>query len=122
MTPTDGVRGFTVYHARMALFGRESEADRRRAERITRWLQARSPYALVSVAAGLLCVVDSFLMLVSLPAGVAAIVLAGLGWRDLARRPDKRGHRLCVAGATLGVLGITLALIVWPLVYEALRP
>ena len=95
----------------MALFGRQSAADRRRAERIRAWARARSPFALTSGLLGILAVVDSFTGILGVGFGVAAVVCAHRGLRDIRARPGLRGRRLCVLRQTLGMLGI--GILVW---------
>jgi hypothetical protein len=69
----------------------------------------RSPFALFSVMCGILAVFDFFTMVIGVAMGIAAITLAVLGRRDLQRRPELLGARLCALGATLGVLGLLLS-------------
>ena len=92
----------------MALFGRESTADRDRVERVRLWAQARSPLALFSLMFGLLSVLDFFTMVLGVPLALAAILLGALGLRDLRLRPDRLGRRLCIAGIVLGCAGLML--------------
>ena len=101
----------------MALFGRESDADRERATRIREWVHARTPFSLFSVLFGVLSVVDAFTLLIGFAAGVAAIVFAGLGLRDLARRSTLLGRRLCALGIMLGCTGVMLSILMWKIVY-----
>lgn len=76
---------------------------------------------MLSVACGLLSVFDSVLMVLSIPAGIAAIALAIVGWRDLNRRDHLLGRRLCITGAALGALGITLASLMWTVIVPAIK-
>lgn len=105
----------------MALFGRETQADQERVRQVTAWLSARSPYALASVLLGVISVVDSFTLVIGATAGAAAIVTAIGGRRHLARHPQLLGRRLCVAGITLGILGLCCSLLMWTVVYPALE-
>ncbi len=98
----------------MALFGRESAADRRRAERFKTWFESRTPYALPSVALGVLALVEAFTLVPIF--ALAAIALGAGGLRDLGRRPHLSGRRWCVAGIGLGAAGLML-IVVWALVY-----
>ena len=73
------------------------------------WVQARSPYALASLLFGVLAMVD-FCTPLAWVMGPAAIVLGVLGLRDLGRRSDLVGKRLCVAGIVCGAAGLTLSI------------
>ena len=104
----------------MALFGRESEADRQRAERVRHWAQARTPYALVGLACGLLAVIDSFTLVIVIAAGVAAIVLGIVALKAIQRQPELLGRRLAVAAIVLGAFGVVLSLLMWLVILPAL--
>lgn len=104
----------------MALFGRESEADRQRAERVRQWVHARTPYALVGLACGLLAVVDSFTLVIGLAAGLAAIVLGIVALKQIERQPALLGRRLALAAIVLGAAGIVLSLVMWLIILPAL--
>lgn len=93
----------------MALFGRESEKDARRAERIREWAQARSPYTLFAFGASILSVVDSITMVIGIAAGIAAIILSLRGRRDLQCNPELTGHRLNTAALVIGCIGVVLS-------------
>ncbi len=101
----------------MALFGRESDADRQRAERVRSWIRARTPFSLFSCLFGIVSVLDAFTLVIGLSAGVVAIVLAVLGLRDLREQPDLRGRRLCYAGIALGLAGVAMSVIMWTVIY-----
>jgi hypothetical protein len=101
----------------MAFLGRESEADLRRAERFRAWFQTRTPYALPSAALGALAMLEAFTLVPIF--GLAAIGLGIAGLRDLARRPNLSGRRMCFAGIGLGVAGLALH-VTWSLIYPAL--
>lgn len=94
----------------MALFGRPSAADDRRAERVRFWVQQRSPFALAGVMFGTLAVLDFFTGVIGIAFAIAAVVCAALGLRDLRRRPALLGRRLCIAGFVLGGIGFMLSL------------
>lgn len=95
----------------MAFLGRESASDQQRAERVKVWVQTRSPFAIFSVMCGVLAVFDFFTLVLGVAMGVAAIVLAALGRRDIERRPELLGKKLCVTGAALGGLGLALSVL-----------
>jgi hypothetical protein len=88
----------------MALFGRHSQAELQRQERIQGWIRARSPFALFAGLFSTLSLLDFFTPLGPL-CGITAIVLALRGRAHLRQRPDLLGHRLCRASLVLGALG-----------------
>jgi hypothetical protein len=102
----------------MAFLGRESAADQQRADRIKAWVQARSPYALFALGFGVVAVFDFFTGL-GVPLGIVAIVVGVLGLRDLRRRPELIGRRMCMTGITLGIVGVVLT-IAWFLLLPVL--
>jgi hypothetical protein len=102
----------------MGFLGRESDADRRRAESVRRWATARNPNALFATMFGILAVIDSITMVIGLASGVVAIVLAIRGRRQLQQHPEQKGERLCIAALCLGVLGIVLSVTVWFLTHR----
>ena len=118
--PAQKTQNLRIRH-KMALFGRESKGHAQRAEQWGVWIRSRSPFALLSAACGVLSIVDSILMVLSIPAAIAALILAWLGWRDIKRRSDKFGRRLCIVGASLGVVGLTLSLLMWPVLVPAIQ-
>ncbi|MDP6059498.1 MAG: hypothetical protein QGH33_11430, partial [Pirellulaceae bacterium] len=79
----------------MALFGRETHSDRDRADRVRKWVQARTPYAIFSGLLGIVSVLDAFTLVIGLTAGAVAIVLALMGLRDLEKRTSLLGRQLC---------------------------
>jgi hypothetical protein len=102
----------------MAFLGRETDADRVRAERFRQWIHARSPYALASMLFGIVAVLDAFTLVIGIIAGIFAVALAGFGIIDLRRRPQLLGQRLCNTGIILGTVGILASLILWRFVYH----
>ena len=101
----------------MALFGRESAADRKRAERVGAWVRGRSPFSLVSMMFGLMGALDCFFQVVPVVLGVAAIIAAVLGLRQIRHRPQLLGKRLCATGMTLGALALVLSGLIWTVFY-----
>lgn len=103
----------------MALFGRESEADRLRAERVRQWAQGQSPYALFSCLFGILAVLDAFTVVISLVTGPLAIGLGVWAHRD-PRIAERHGARwLPKVGMVLGCFGLILTVVVWRRFYAA---
>ena len=97
----------------MAMFGRETEADRKRAERVRHWARARSPFALASMLFGIVALLDACTLVIGLGAGVLALVLGAMGLVDLSKRPHLLGRRLCQTGMILGALGVMASGAVW---------
>lgn len=97
----------------MAFLGRDSQADLQRVERFKAWTSARTPYAIISAAAGLLSIVDFWTMVLGVIAGIAAIALGFRGLRDLREKPRLLGYRLCITGIVLGSIGLVLSLAMW---------
>lgn len=96
----------------MAMFGRESERDKQRAERVRSWVHARSPYAVVAPLMAALALVD-ICTPIGLVLGPVSIVVGVLGLRDLRRRPELVGHRLCYAAIIGGAVASLLAAALW---------
>jgi len=92
----------------MALFGRNSQADLQRQDRIQQWIRARSPFALFGGLFGILAVLDFFTPL-GLAFGLLAIGLGIRGMYHLRRQPELLGARLCRAAIVLGALGFILS-------------
>ena len=93
----------------MALFGRETAGERQRVERLQTWMRARSPYALFSVLFGAVAALDFLTLVLGVALGSVALVLGAIGLRELKRKPELRGRRLCVTGMVLGGAGIVLS-------------
>jgi len=97
----------------MPLLGRESQRDLDRVERVKRWMAARTPYAVVSAAAGLMAMVDFITVVIGVIAGIVAMVAGRRGLRELREKPQLLGRRLCIAGMAMGSLGLALSVAVW---------
>ncbi len=105
----------------MAFLGRDSQVDLQRIERYKAWTSARSPYAIISVAAGLLSIVDCWTLILGVVAGLAAIGLGIRGLRDLREQPHLLGRRLCFTGIIMGVVGLVLSFAMWMWVFPAIQ-
>jgi len=101
----------------MGLFGRESQADVERIERLSKWLRERHPFGLFSVLFGAVSVVDAFTLIIGAACGVIAIVVGTLGLRQIAQGDGRLGRRFCITGITLGCIGVTLTIIMGTVVY-----
>ncbi len=97
----------------MAFLGRESDADRLRAERFKDWLNRQSPYALPSSAMGALAVLDAVTIVIGATLGVIAIVLGVCGLADVRKRPKLAGRPMCVAGVALGGIAVLASAVWW---------
>ena len=93
----------------MAFLGRESDADRARAERVRDWVQRRPPSAIASVMLGAVAVIDFFTLVLGVLLGLIAIGLGLHARRELRRRPELVGHRLAAAGVALGCCALLLS-------------
>jgi hypothetical protein len=84
----------------MAMFGRESEQEKHKAEEWTAWARARNPLALASFVLGLFSLIE----LGAIPIfSLAGLILAIVALRQL-RSPgakQQHGHRLAWAGLVL---------------------
>ncbi|MEX2216028.1 MAG: hypothetical protein WD768_18090 [Phycisphaeraceae bacterium] len=104
----------------MGFLGRDSASDLRRIERWRQWAHARTPYALISPALGLLAIVDCWTLILGVAAGIAAIVTGIVGLRDLKERTNLIGKHLCFTGITLGILGLIASFAMWLWVFPML--
>lgn len=105
----------------MAFLGRDSQTDLRRIERLKAWLALRTPYAPISVAAGIISIVDCWTLILGIAAGVAAMGLGFRGLRDVKEQPQLLGRRLCLTGILLGAIGLVLSFAMWMWIYPSLR-
>jgi hypothetical protein len=91
----------------MALFGRETESDRQRAQEWADWVQRRNPLAIISLVLGIFSLIE----LGAIPVfSIAGVVLGILGLRQL-RRPDSphvAGHRLAVGGIVVSSIALLM--------------
>ena len=101
----------------MAFLGRDSLADLRRIERLKAWLSLRTPFGPLSVAAGIIAIVDCWTLILGIAAGLAAIALGLRGFRDLREQPQLLGRKLCITGIILGVIGLVISFAMWMWVY-----
>lgn len=101
----------------MALFGRESEADQLRADRVRRWARRQSPYALFSCLFGVLAVLDAFTVVISVITGPLAIGLGLAAQRDTRVDPAHGARWLPRTGIGLGVAGLVLTFLFWRWLY-----
>lgn len=117
------------YHSTMALFGRPSAEDDRRAEQYKDWLQRRNPYAIASFVLGLFSLIEFGALIIFGVAGIglgvvalvqlrtavrtsaAAIVLHSTS--DQAPVPKTNGHVLAILGIVFSVLSLIVAALLY---------
>jgi hypothetical protein len=93
----------------MALFGRETERDRERAEAWARWFNRQNPFAVGSLVLGVFSLIEFGALIIF---GVVGIALGWIALVQLARgshpaRPD--GRRLAWGGIVTSALSLVLA-------------
>src|SRR2546423_4689595 len=100
----------------MALFGRPTQQDERKAQAYAQWMQQRNPFAIASMVLGVFSLIEFGVLIVF---GVASIVLGVVALRQLARvdpsDPDAkpRGHRLAWGGIALSAISLICAAILY---------
>lgn len=104
----------------MGFLGRESQRDAEKKEQWKQWITARPPLAIFALAAALLSLIDSPIMVLSLPAGVAAIVMSIIGLRRFGQDPHKVGRGSYKVAIVVAVLGMTSAILMWQFMWPAL--
>jgi hypothetical protein len=100
----------------MAVFGRPSEADERRAEAWREWLERQNVLAIASFVLGAISLLHAGTLFVD---GAAAVVLGVMALRQLRTRPPPaardRGRGLAWAGILLGALSLVIAVYLYTL-------
>ena len=97
----------------MALFGRESERERQRAEAWARWFRSQNPYALGSIVLGVFSLIEFGALLIFGVAGVAAGVVALRQIRADTTCARPKGAALAWTGIVTSVLSLALALLLY---------
>lgn len=98
----------------MALFGRETEGDRARAEAWTRWARSQNVFALVSLVLGIFSLIEFGALVIF---GMGGIVAGTIALRQLAnpsaahKRTDGRG--LAWTGIITSVVSLVLAVMLY---------
>lgn len=96
----------------MALFGRESEEDRLRADAWGEWARQRNPFALASVVLGAFSLIE----LGAIPIfSVGGLILGIVALRQLAGPAPAQplGHRLAWTGIVLCAIALTLGILIY---------
>jgi hypothetical protein len=98
----------------MALFGRENEQDRQRAEDYARWLQAQNPWAIASLVLGVFSLIEFGVLGIF---GIASIVAGVIALRQISRvesdAPRSRGRGLAWGGIITGGVSLILAVVLY---------
>lgn len=96
----------------MALFGRSSEKDERRAIAMTDWVRRRNPFALASVVLGAFSFSHVGALLVD---SLAAVVIGVIALVQFARNrsPQPCGRGLAWLGIALGVGSLAIAAVLY---------
>ena len=123
----------------MALFGRPSEADDRRAAEWRDWIRDRNPFAIASLVLGVFSLIEFGALIVFGVAGIALGVVALVQLRRAPRGtppppavadqnrpaaasvydaddtpwPKTRGHRMAWAGIALSALSLVVAAVLY---------
>ena len=114
----------------MALFGRPSAADDRRAEQYKDWLRRRNPYAIASFVLGLFSLIEFGALIVFGVAGILLGVVALAQLRSVTRAPaaasvpdsitsdeapvaKTSGHVLAILGIGFSVLSLVIAALLY---------
>ena len=114
----------------MALFGRPSAEDDRRAEQYTDWLRRRNPYAIASFVLGLFSLIEFGALIIFGVAGIALGVVALVQLRtavrssaaatvpesntsDVAQVHKTNGHVLAIVGIVFSVLSLIIAALLY---------
>jgi hypothetical protein len=102
----------------MALFGRPTEKDNRRAQDYARWMQSRNPYAIASVVLGIFSFIELGAIVIF---GVAGLVCGIIALRQLrsiriletGAATPAQGHRLAWTGILLSGVSLIIAAVLY---------
>lgn len=101
-----GSRDPVDYDCHMALFGRPTPEDQRRADAWREWIHRQHPLAIISLVLGVFSLVDFGVLI--LPA-IASIVLAILAIRRIRATHAMDGSRLAWTGIALSTISLIIA-------------
>jgi hypothetical protein len=89
----------------MALFGRETERERQRAQEWAQWMQQRHPLAVGSVVLGIFSLIEMGAIPIF---SIGGLVIGVMALRQLRRpgSPHAHGHRLAVAGIVISSVAL----------------
>ena len=98
----------------MALFGRENEQEKARAQARAAWLNRQNPFAIASLVLGVFSLIEFGVLGIF---GVAGVVTGLIALRQL-RRADastvrNAGHRLAWTGIATSVISLILAAVIY---------
>ena len=100
----------------MAMFGRPTREDERKAQAYAQWVQQRNPLAILSLVLGVFSLADFGVLIVP---ELASIVLGIIALKQLARvKPSEvdakpRGHRLAWSGIALSLISLIIATVLY---------
>src|SRR5437773_95262 len=95
----------------MALFGRPTAEDDRKAREWSQWFAQRNPLAIASLVLGVFSFIEFGALIIF---GVAGIVLGIAALIQLGKPGDRtRGHALAWSGITLSAASLAIALILY---------
>ena len=96
----------------MALFGRETEQDKARADAWASWLRSQNPLAIVSLVLGVFSLIEFGALIIF---GVAGIACGVIALRQLAKascdEPRRNGRGLAWWG--IGTSAVSLLIAMW---------
>jgi hypothetical protein len=92
----------------MALFGKETEQDRQRAQAYARWAHSQNPYAIASAVLGIFSLIEMGVLIIF---GVAGTALGVVALRQLKNPPptQTRGAGLAWTGIVTSVVSLIIA-------------
>src|SRR3954465_2707792 len=98
----------------MALFGRETQQDKERAEAYARWLQAQNPWAIASLVLGVFSLIEFGVLgifgLGGIACGVVALRQLGATQGGVGRT---RGRGLAWGGIVTSAVSLVLAVVLY---------
>jgi hypothetical protein len=101
----------------MALFGRETDREQRKAEAWATWFRAQNPYAIASLVFGIFSLIEFGVLLIF---GIIGIALGVVALRQIrsGSDPDRaNGARLAWAGIVTSVLSLVIAILLYQRVF-----
>ena len=109
----------------MALFGKESPKQKKRADEVSLWARNIHPLAFASLALGIITLIDSLIFVLSYITGPVAIIL---GFYTLSLHKSEQENqessppnptaKFAILGIILAILGMTAATIIYNLIPE----
>jgi hypothetical protein len=96
----------------MALFGRETQADRARAESWARWTKQQNVLAIISLVLGVISLIEFGALVIF---GIGGIATGAIALRQLSRPTSERGdgRKLAWAGIITSVISLVCAIVLY---------